>query len=53
VVIDISLTTKWTKSRKIRFFVEADFIWCGVGECTGGVVVFGENNVVDSLSKQR
>jgi hypothetical protein len=49
VVIDISLTTKWTKSRKIRFFVEVDFIWCGVGECTGGV---GENNVVDSLSKQ-
>ena len=36
----------------IRFFVEADFIWCSVGECAGGVVVFGVNNVVDGFSKQ-
>jgi len=36
------LTTKWTKSRNIRFLIEADFIWCGVGECAGGVAVFGE-----------
>jgi len=52
MVVDISLTTKWTKSRNIRFLIEADFIWCGVGECAGGVAVFGENNVVNSFSKQ-
>jgi len=52
VVADINLTTKWTKSGNVRFFVEVDFIWCSVGECAGGVVVFGVNNVVDSFSKQ-
>ena len=40
------------KSRNIRFFVEADFIWCSVGECAGGVVVFGVNNVVSGFSQQ-
>jgi len=52
VVVDISLTTKWTKSRDIRFFVELNFIWCSVGECAGGVAVFGVNNVVNGFSEQ-
>jgi hypothetical protein len=52
VVIDIGLTTKWMKFRDIMFFVELNFIQCGVGECAGGVVVFGVNNVVDGFSKQ-
>jgi hypothetical protein len=52
VVIDTSLTTEWTKSGDIGFFVEADFIWCSVGECNCGVAVFGVNNVVDGFSKQ-
>jgi len=51
VVVDISLTTEWMKSKDIRFFVEPNFIWCD--ECTGGVAVFGVNNVVNSFSKQR
>jgi hypothetical protein len=52
VVVDISLTTKWTKFRNIRFLVEVDFIWCSVGKCAGGVAIFGVNNVVNNFSKQ-
>jgi len=36
---------------QVWFLIEPYFIWCGVGECAGGVAVFGVNNVVDSFSK--
>jgi hypothetical protein len=52
VAIDVGLTTKWTKFRDIRFFVELNFIQCGVGECTGEVEVFSVNDVVDGFSEQ-
>jgi hypothetical protein len=52
MVIDIGFAAKRTKWRDVRFLFEPHFIWCGGGECTGGVAVFGVNNVVDSFSKQ-
>jgi hypothetical protein len=52
MVIDIGFAAKWMKLRDVRFLFEPYFVWCDVGECTGGVVVFGVNNVVDGFSKQ-
>jgi len=40
------------KSRNVRFIVELNFIWCGVGECASGVAVFVVNNVVGSFGPQ-
>jgi hypothetical protein len=52
MVIDIGFAAKWTKLRDVRFLFEPYFVWCGVGECAGGVAVFGVDNVVDSFSEQ-
>ena len=52
MIIDIGFAAEWTKSRDVWFLVEPYFVWCGVGECAGGVAVFGVNNVVDGFSKQ-